>query len=405
MREALILDMAPDTELNKRILSKWDAGNFDSETDGLRLEKEVNGMKKRKIASMAAAAAVCVLAISTTAVAAVKYLTKEEIVSEIGNGSVGDAIGGEEALELNETLEAGDYRFKLYTAATKEALAGSGLADEMEKDGGTYVILAVERLDGTPMPDTSSEEYNQITFFVSPLIQGLEPWQYNMASMGGSHSTTVKDGVLYRIIECDDIALFANRNIYLCITDTAFYPTEAYQYNETDGTITRNEDYEGINLLMDLPLDKSRADETKARAYLKELEESWQAEPESEAAGEEGFIYTECIPLDEVIRKEHEKDNSIQEWDDIPVETLLSYAALEEASVQKVTENDGVVEYSYFMEDGSGMSGAGFLSEEFLNGKTDVCIMGCAYSSDSAEFVVCRREADGTLKGMTYVLK
>lgn len=172
MREALILDMAPDTELNERILSKWDAGNFDSETDGLRLEKEVNGMKKRKIASMAAAAAVCVLAISTTAVAAVKYLTKEEIVSEIGNGSVGEAIGGEEALELNETLEAGDYRFKLYTAATKEALAGSGLADEMEKDGGTYVILAVERLDGTPMPDTSSEEYNQITFLFLHLFRG-----------------------------------------------------------------------------------------------------------------------------------------------------------------------------------------------------------------------------------------
>lgn len=150
----------------------------------LRFGKEGNYMKKRKLASMAAVAAVCILAVSTTAVAAVKYLSKDEIVSQIGYGGAGEAISGDETLEINDTLEAGDYRFKLYAAATKEELAGSGLEDGLSKEGGTYVILAVERLDGTPMPDTSSDEYGNIEFFVSPLIQGLEPWQYNMASMG-----------------------------------------------------------------------------------------------------------------------------------------------------------------------------------------------------------------------------
>lgn len=406
MQEMLASDITPDTELNNCIIRKWENRNSDSRAETLRFGKEVNTMKKRRIASIAATAAVCVLAVSTTAVAAVKYLSKEEIVSEIGNGDVGEAINGEEALELNETLEAGDYRFKLYAAATKEALSKSGLADETVSDGGTYVILAIERIDGAPMPDTSSDEYGNIEFFVSPLIQGLEPWQYNMASMGGSYSTTVKDGVLYRIMECDDIALFADRRIYLCITDTTFYPTEAYNYNETEGTITRNESYEGINLLMDLPLDKGRADEAKALAYLQQLEEEWNEEEEEPTVGEEGFILTECAPLDDVIRKEHEKDSSITSWDDIPVEILLSYAVLEEASVQEVTaDNDGVIEYTYYFEDGSGMNGAGFLSDEFLAGDTDVCITGCGYSNESAEFEVCRRDPDGTLKCMIYVFK
>lgn len=301
---------------------------------------------------------------------------------------MGEAINGEEALELNETLEAGEYRFKLYTAATKEALTKSGLADEASEEGDTYVILAVERLDGTPMPDTSSDEYSEITLFVSPLIQGLAPWQYNMASMGGSHSTTVKDGVLYRIIACDDIALFADRRIYLCITDTTFYPAEAYDYNETDGTISRNEAYEA-----------------KALAYLQRLEESWSAEPEEQAVGEEGFLLTECVPLDAAVRKEHAKDSNITSWEDIPEETLLSYAVLEEASIQEVTVEDGVVEYTYYFDDGSGMSGAGFLSEEFLAGNTDICITGCGYSNESAQFQVCRREEDGTIKCMMYVFK
>ncbi|MDE6608021.1 MAG: hypothetical protein K2K54_09755, partial [Lachnospiraceae bacterium] len=344
--------------------------------------------------------------VSTTAVAAVKYLSKEEIVSEIGNGDVGEAINGDEALELNETLEAGDYRFKLYTAATKEVLTKSGLGDGMSDEGGTYVILAVERLDGNPMPDTSSDEYGNIQFFVSPLIQGLAPWQYNMASMGGSHSTAVKDGVLYRIIECDDVALFADRRIYLCITDTTFYPAEAYNYNETDGTITRNEAYEGINLLIDLPLDKKRADEAKALAYLQKLEESWNAEPEEPMAGEEGFILTECVPLDDVIRKEHAKDSGITSWQEIPIETLLSYAVLEEASVQEVAMDDeGRIDYTYFFETGGGVSGKGFLSEAFIAGDTNVCVVACAYGIESAEFEVCRREADGTIKCMMYVLK
>lgn len=406
MREALTLDIEPDASLNERIVRKWQHQHSKNPADNPQSGKEVFDMRKRKKVSVAAMAAVCILAVSMTAVAAVKYLTKEEIVSQIGDEDVSKAINGEESLELNQTIEAGDYRFKLYAAATKEKLAESGLADDIGDNGGTYVILSIERLDGTPMPETSSNAYNDVHFFISPLIQGLEPWMYNIASMGGGYSTTVKNGVLYRIIECDDIALFANRHIYLCITDTDFYESEAYHYNETDGTISRNESYGGINLLLDLPIDNNRADEEKARAYLQELEQSWNAEPEPVVVGENGIVSTDNPKLDEIILKEHERDASIITLDDIPIENLLSYAVLEENSVQEVTVGeDRIVEYSYYFADGSGGSGIGFVSEEFLAGETDVTILGYGYSEIDADIQVCRREADGTIKFMWYTIK
>lgn len=406
MQEALTSDIAPDKKVNERIIREWNRRNSGAPADDPRFGKGVYDMKKRRMASIAAMAVVCTLAVSTTAVAAIKYLSRDEIVSEIGNKGAEDAFGGEDVLELNETLEAGEYRFKLYAAASREGLVKSGLEDAVSAEGGTYVVLSIERTDGTPMPETSSDEYGELHFFVSPLIQGLEPWRYNLASMGGAHFTTVKNGVLYRIIECDDIALFADRQIYLCITDTDFYPAEAYDYHEADGTITRKEGYQGINLLMNLPIDSGRADEAAALAYLKELEASWGAEPEAPVVGANGIVSTDNPKLDEIILKEREKDASITSLDDIPIENLLSYAVLEENFTKTVTVGaDRTVEYSYWYADGSGGSGVGFVSEDFFNGKTDVTLLGYGYSERDAEFQVCRRDADGTVRFMVYAIR
>ncbi|MDE7339428.1 MAG: hypothetical protein K2N80_02545 [Lachnospiraceae bacterium] len=406
MREALTSDIAPDKRLNERIIREWDCRNSNVPADNPRFGKGVYNMKKRKMISFAAMAAVCILAISTTAVAAIKYLSKDEIVSEAGNEGTEEAFGGDEVMELNETLEAGGYCFKLYAAATREGLIKSGLEDSVSEEGGTYVVLSIERTDGVPMPEMSSNEYADLHFFVSPLIQGLEPWRYNIASMGGAFSTIVKNGVLYRIIECDDIALFADRQVYLCITDTDFYPAEAYDYHETDGTITRKEGYQGINLLMNLPIDSGRADEAAALTYLRELEASWEAEPEAPVVGANGIISTGNPKLDEIILKEREKDVNVTSLDDIPIENLLNYALLEENFTKEVTVGeDRTVEYSYSHADGSGGNGVGFVSEDFFNGKTDVTLLGYGYSDSEAEFQVCRRDAGGTVRFMVYVIR
>ena len=155
--------------------------------------------------------------------------------------------------------------------ASGEIWVQSSISQQITDLQGMYAVVAIERLDGTPMPAVSDERYGELNLFISPLITGLKPWQYNIASMNGGYTDIVEDGILYRLISCDDIALFADRELYLCISDTTFYDTNAYQYDESSGKVSRNTEYDGINLLFSLPIDISKADHTAAEAYLEKL--------------------------------------------------------------------------------------------------------------------------------------
>ncbi len=427
MQEALAPETEPDKALNENLLHMWDGqysdnasenGCNDMDTDLIsdrvdmvqKQKKELatkkhfisrkermSEMKNKRKVSIAAAAAICVLAVSTTvAVAAtVRYLSREEIIQEVKDPDAENAFKNGTTLDINQTVEAGDYRFQIYSIATKEKLTENGLDEGLE--GGTYAIVSVERIDGTSMLD----DYNEKTFFVSPLIQGLEPWSYNIASMGGSYTEKIKDGILYRIIKCDDIALFADRQIYLSILDDTFYQKDAYHYNEVDGTISREESYDGINLLFELPIDKSRADEEKAAQYLRELEKSWEKE----------IVETGSELLDNIIRQERAKGSDAICIEEIPVEVLISYAKLDEDSVKVLTpRDDGMIEYTYYRKDESGGSDMRALAEfldRFPDG-TGTILIGINFGENSAEEVIFRvftRDADGIIKGMEYIIK
>ena len=264
-------------------------------------------------------------------------------------------------------------------------------------EGGTYVIVSIERIDGTSMLD----DYHEKTFLVSPLIQGLEPWSYNIFSMGGSYTQKIKDGILYRIIKCDEIALFADRQIYLSILDDTFYQKDAYHYNEVDGTISREESYDGINLLFELPIDKSRADKEKAAQYLRELEKSWEKE----------IVETGSELLDNIIRQERAKGSNAICIEEIPVEVLISYAKLDEDSVKVLTpRDDGMIEYTYYRKDESGGSDMRALDDFLLRfpDGTGTILIGINFGENSEEEVIFRvftRDADGIIKGMEYIIK
>ena len=409
LREALAPREEPDQALQEHLLGEWDRltrKEYSAKaSESLSQEKggKVIAMKKRKAATMVAAAAACVLAVSVTAAAAVKYLSREEIVQEMNDKSAEDAFESGEVLEINQTKEAGDYRFRLYAVATKEQLAESGLWEESgigADTGGTYAVISVERLDGTPMPATSSDEYGNLSFFMSPLIQGLSPWQYNIASMGGAYGDMVKDGMLYRIISCDDIAVFADRELYLCITDTIFYETAAFDYQE-DGTITRNEGYDGINVLFELPIDRSRADEKKAAAYLEGLEQEWNSDSGEESIQEkspEDSQYNTMMA--KILSAEQEKGADISDISEIPAKTLLGYCRLDEASVQTLSVKDGMAEYSY---NGGNTS----FNVEWLFGREDLVtetLLGASEEGEEVRLRVFEKEADGTVKAMEYVM-
>ena len=202
----------------------------------------------------AAVLAACILVLgSITAVAAYRYLSPAQAAEETGNDLLKEAFLSEDAVLVNESQEDGG----------------------ISEDDRIYTVVAIEKADGTPMPDGSSDEYMKEAFYVSHYIRGLDPVWYGMMGLGGGYTEFVKDGILYRLIDMDNIEMFADKGIYVGVNTGSFYDTDAYRFDESTGEITRNESYQGVNALFVLPVDKSKADPAAAQAFLKECEQSF----------------------------------------------------------------------------------------------------------------------------------
>lgn len=271
LKKALSSKEEPDDWLNQRIIQKIQ-------------EKESKTMseKNRKLRIPAAAmiAAAVIVAGSASAYAAWRYLTPEQVAQTAEDQKLAAAFQGEDAVAVNEVQEYGNYRITLLGIVSGKNLSQYEGWDENGNvlDDRTYVVTAIENVDGTPRPDTSEEGYGEDPFFVSPLIEGLNPAIYNSVTMDGGYSEMVEDGIQYRIAECNNVEMFADRQVYLCVNDGNFYNNEAYLYDEASGSIGRNEDYQGVNALFTLPLDKSKADKEAAEKYVKEFEAEWNGE-------------------------------------------------------------------------------------------------------------------------------
>ena len=127
----------------------------------------------------------------------------------------------------------------------------------------TYVAVAVERKDGKPIED-------ELEFVVSPFIKGIKPMDFNVYAMGASCTVKIVDGVDYYLLECDDIEIFADRGIYLAVMDSPNMG-QGYRFDKKTGEITRNKEFEGLNLLFEVELDKSKADSKVAQEYVDEV--------------------------------------------------------------------------------------------------------------------------------------
>lgn len=134
----------------------------------------------------------------------------------------------------------------------------------------TYSVVAIEYADGAPILDME-EAYGKMNIFVSSLIKGYDPKDYNAASMHGGYTDAIRDGILYRMVECDNVEMFADCGLYLCAVDSSFFNVEAYDYNKLTGEIARNEAYEGLNALFTLPIDASKGDPVAAEDYVESL--------------------------------------------------------------------------------------------------------------------------------------
>ena len=259
LRHALTPGDEADIRLNQKILNQAEEKRKMAERKNWRLT-----------AAIAAGLVLCIS--SVTVYAAWKYLPASDVAANVQGRNLAEAFAGEQAFVINEVQSYGDYRVTLLSIISGRMLSeyphyhnGEIAADR------TYVVIAIENGNGVPMPDTSDESYGNLEFFASPLIGDFNPAFYNIAGMSGNYTDMTEEGILYRLLECSNVEIFADHDLYLCVSEGMFYDSEAYCYDELTGKISRNENYEGMNALFELPMDIAKADPQKAAEYMAEL--------------------------------------------------------------------------------------------------------------------------------------
>lgn len=295
---------------------------------------------------------------------------------------------GEDAILVNETQSYGGYDVTLLGIISGEGLSDYGYvsgADTVDAER-TYSVVAIANSDGMKMTATSDDAYGETPFFVSPLIAGLDPNQYNAVTMHGGYFDIVRDGVLYRIAECSNVGIFADHTIYLCVSDGSFYNQNAYKYDAVTGAIGRNESYEGVNALFTLPIDKSKADPAAADAYMMSMNQ-----PDD----------TQAVDVEE---------SSVEVFmSRITPENIDEHLVRLEKTVMVITPKDGTFTYGYDLGYLGGGSGTGFMDVLFPDGKPGMSArMDYSYSEDKIETLVVDTfvlNEDGTVTYAAYVSK
>lgn len=96
------------------------------------------------------------------------------------------------------------------------------IRSKLDHSNKTYIVLAIERID-----ETSMEELNQ-TFFITPIIEGINPISFNTATLDGGYESIIHNGIEYRLLHMDSIEIFAKRKIMLAVMSSTFYNKAAF---------------------------------------------------------------------------------------------------------------------------------------------------------------------------------
>ncbi len=354
----------------------------------LRQAKEIEHMKEnntkknitKRIPATALIAAAILFTGSVTAVATWKYLAPDKVAEVLEDKGLAAAFQSKDAVSLNESQEFGEYKITLLGILSGKNLTQYVSTEDAGsvRDDRTYVVTAIENLDGSPRPAVSDESYGTDPFFVSPLIEGQDPNWFNIITMGGGYSEIVQDGIQYRITETDNVEAFADRTLYLAVCSGTFYDQGAYQFDQATGQISRNESYGGVNALFCLPLDSSKADKEAAEAYIQRVEkelfgEGGSGSPEgagegtAQPEGEDGECKLQAAPeggegLGSSLTAE------IEGWTEEELEANTDL--LEELAQVLKPDAEGNITYSYEVsKDGLGASGNVSLEMLFEDGQ------------------------------------
>ena len=231
--------------------------------------------KTKKIAVLAAA---CIALLAVSVSAAMLWLTPAQVAEEHDQPLLAEAFEGPDAIEINETVESGDFSITLLGLVSGRNL--DTLNQDLEKDH-TYSVLALRRLDGEPL---ENETFDFSGYVMTPLVAGCSPAAVNNWTLGAFAQGFAKDGAYYYLLDTQSIEMFADRTVYMAFYE-GFVPNNTIFTMADDGTIAFADDFTGVHALFTLPLDSAKADPAAAEAFLTENDMGWtneRTEPEGE---------------------------------------------------------------------------------------------------------------------------
>ncbi len=222
-------------------------------------EDECTVKKARVIYRVPLIAAAIALILTFTAFAAGRILmSPKEIAEHAENSLLAEAFGKDDVLFDMEPQVSGDYKFSVLGI-----ISGAHLEEYTDVDKErSYIVGAVERADGGKIFDFTGIN-------ITPLIQGELPWRVNAWTLNGARTEFIyEDMVDYFIFECDNIEVFADREIYLAMYEHGMAPSAEIFEMDADGKIKFKDDCEGAKAIFTLPIDKSKADPKRAQEIL-----------------------------------------------------------------------------------------------------------------------------------------
>lgn len=331
--------------------------------------------KTRKSLCSAILAAALVVAVPVGAFAAWQLLSPAQIAHELQDSALEKAFAGEEAVVINQSVQSGGYRITLLGLVSGAACSDYLPADVEVNQERLYAAVAIENADGSPMPDIGSAEYGENSFLVTPLIQGQLPWQVNIFTMGGGYGEFVQDGIQYRLVECEDMTAFADRNVWLAVTDEFSISNGTFLYDEATGNVAENPDAAGVNVLFKLPLDAADADKTKAEQLLQQwkADSSYNPDYDAEAAAAHEKQYQKII-----------QEGSMQE--------------------HKLLEQSADGSWWYYYGDGGQMELLPENAARIANGAVYTDNLVTMADAENWQAVLLGRDEQGCLYGELYVL-
>lgn len=226
------------------------------------LEKEKPNMhfkKTRKLAVLIAAA-VALLAVSVSA--AVLFLQPADVAERFEDPTLAAAFRSEDAVLVNETVQAGGYDITLMGLVSGE---GIGKWYDEAEPSRTYAVVSVARADGTPLTDDNYDVMATGTFTISPLVAGYAPQAVNAWTLNGGCGSFLENGVAYYLLDTLDIQMFADHTVYMAVYQ-GFVPSYDMFSVAEDGAYSLRSGVTGA--LFTLPLDANLADPEAARAFV-----------------------------------------------------------------------------------------------------------------------------------------